>query len=84
MLIQSNLTDFLFGIISGGFWLANASHIKTKHADAFQLFLMRFEDFDILINKGFLNTREIDQYIVCIHRGNMQQIIRGVVSRTRL
>ncbi len=25
---------------------------------------MRFEDFDILINKGFLNdTREFDQYI---------------------
>ncbi len=41
---------------------------------------MRFEDFDILINKGFLNdTREFDQYIAYgTIRGNMQQIhIRG-------
>ncbi len=37
---------------------------------------MRFEDFDILINKGFLNdTREFDQYIAYgATRGNMQQI----------
>ncbi len=36
---------------------------------------MRFEDFDILINKGFLNdTRRIWCYIACSTiRGNMQR-----------
>ncbi len=33
---------------------------KTKHADAFQIYYIRcFEDFDILINKGFLNDKRI-------------------------
>ncbi len=31
---------------------------QTKHADAFQLLFRCFEDFDILINKGFLNDKE--------------------------
>ncbi len=37
---------------------------------------MRFEDFDILINKGFLNdTKKFDQYIAYgTIRGGMQQI----------
>ncbi len=41
---------------------------------------MRFEDFDILIQRGFLNdTREFDQYIAYgANWGIMQQIhIRG-------
>ncbi len=84
MLIQSNLLQILSMVLA--VWILGLQRkTKTANADALYYYLMRFEDFDILINKGFLNdTREFDQYIAYGTPDNMQQIhIRGE-DRTRL
>lgn len=72
-------TDFIDGISGADFGITTEDQNQARRR--FPIIIpMRFEDFDILINKGFLNdTREFDQYIAYgTIRGNMQQIhIRG-------
>lgn len=71
--------DFIDGLSGAEFGLTTEDQNQARRR--FPIIIpMRFEDFDILINKGFMNdTREFDQYIrYGTIRGNMQQIhIRG-------
>lgn len=71
--------DFIDGLSGAEFGLTTEDQNQARRR--FPIIIpMRFEDFDIFINKGFLNdTREFDQYIrYGTIRGNMQQLhIRG-------
>jgi hypothetical protein len=71
--------DFIDGISGAEFGLTTEDQNQARRR--FPVIIpMRFEDFDILINKGFMNdTKEFDQYVQYgTIRGNMQRIqIRG-------
>ncbi len=59
--VQS-FSDFIDESISGA-ERRNCRRPKSGTDDSFH-YSMRFEDFDILINKGFMNNvKEFDQYI---------------------
>lgn len=71
--------DFIDGISGAEFGLTTEDQNQARRR--FPVIIpMRVEDFDILINKGFMNdTKEFDQYIQYgTIKGNMQRIqIRG-------
>ncbi len=91
MLIQSNLLQILSdGISGGGFWAYNGRPKPARRR--FPIIIpMRFEDFDILINKGFLNdTRELTSIlptvqfeVICNRFTSEEEDQRGCEKRQR-
>lgn len=68
-------TDFLEGISGADKGITVEDTNQAKRRFPF-IIPMRFEDFDIMINKGFMNdTKEFDQYIKLGNiRANMQRL----------